>query len=95
MFTDIDRVPRQPLNWAALWETVLPNLLWALLALLALLLMLALLRDVRGRRLSLLAKCLLASLMAHLLLLLLFNVWEVTATLAREFRRGGRIRNRA
>ncbi len=91
VFTEVDRVQRPPIDWAGLWRQIGPNLLWALLALLLLLLFLALLRDVRGRRLSLLAKCLLASLMAHLLLMLLFNVWEVTASLAREFRRSGRI----
>jgi len=92
VFSEIEHMQRPPINWAALWRVVGPNLLWALLAFLLLLLLLALMRDLRGRRLSLLAKCLLASLMAHLLLMLLFNVWEVTATLAREFRHGGRIR---
>ena len=65
VFSQVEHMQRAPINWVALWRTILPNLLWALLALLLLLLMLALLRDVRGRRLSLLAKCLLASLMAH------------------------------
>ncbi len=92
VFPEIERTRRPAIDWAALWSRLGPNLLWALLALLLLLALLALLRDARGRRLSLLAKCLLASLMAHLLLMLLFNVWEVTASLAGEFRRRGPIR---
>lgn len=83
---------RTPIDWAAIWSAAGPNLIWALLALLMLLALLALLRDVRGRRLSLLAKCLLGSVTAHILLLLLFNVWEVTATLAEQFQRGSPIR---
>ena len=91
VFSDAERIERAAVNWAAVWSAVWPHLLWALLALLFLLGLWWLLRDARGRRLSLLAKCLLASLMAHLLLLLFFNVWEVTASLAREFHRRGRI----
>ena len=91
VFAEAEHAERPPINWAALWHQILPNLLWALLALLLLLALWALLRDARSRRLSLLAKCLLASFIAHLLLMLLFNIWEVTSTLAHEFRRRGRI----
>ena len=91
VFAEAEHVERRPINWAALWSAIGPNLLWALLTLLLLLAFLALLGDLRARRISLLAKCLLASLMAHLLLMFLFNVWEVTASLAREFRRRGHI----
>jgi hypothetical protein len=91
VFADTERVDRPPINWAAIWSQIGPNLLWALLALLLLLALWALLRDARSRRLSLLAKCLLASFIAHLLLMILFNLWEVTSTLAREFHRRGRI----
>ena len=79
------------IDWAAIWAAIGPNLLWALLALLLLLLMLSVLRDARSRKLSLLARCLLASLAAHVSLMLLFNVWEVTTSLVREFGRRGRI----
>ncbi|MGB2986695.1 MAG: carboxypeptidase regulatory-like domain-containing protein [Phycisphaerae bacterium] len=92
VFAEAEHLQRPPIDWAGLWSRIGPNLLWALLALLLLLALLALLRDARGRRLSLLAKCLMASLVAHLLLMLLFNVWEVTASLAREFQRRGAIR---
>jgi hypothetical protein len=91
VFADADQIERAIVDWAAIWNAIWPHLLWALLAALFLLALLWLLRDARGRRLSLLAKCLLASLMAHLMLLLLFNVWEVTASLAKEFQRRGRI----
>ena len=79
------------IDWAALWSEVGPNLLWALLALLLLLLLLVVFRDLQRRRLSLLARCLLASIAAHLLLMLLFNVWGVTVSLARELKGRGRI----
>ena len=91
VFEQQERLQRPPIDWAALWRAVGPNLAWALLALLLVLALLTLMRDAQGRRLSLLAKCLMASLTAHLMLMLLFNVWEVTASLAGEFRRHGRI----
>ena len=47
-----------------------------------LLLLLAGIRDAERRKLSLLARCLLASLFLHMLLMLLFNVWGVTSKLA-------------
>ncbi len=90
VFTEVDTVARPPIDWAALWSVIGPNLLWALLALLLLLLMLALFKSAQNRKLSLLAKCLLASLAAHLLLMLLFNVWDVAASIAGEFARNGR-----
>ncbi len=89
VFTEVEQLARQPLDWAAFWRTVGPNLLWALLALLLLLCLLALFRGMQERRLSLMMKCLLASLAAHLLLMLLFNALEVAATIG-EFARGRR-----
>jgi hypothetical protein len=82
---------RTSIDWAALWSAIGPNLLLALLALLLLLLLLVLTRSLKSRKLSLLARCLLASLAAHLLLMLLFTAWKVTATLARELTGRGRI----
>ncbi len=79
------------IDWAGLWAVVGPNLLWALLALLLLLALLALLRGIRDRRLSLLARCVLASLFAHLLMLLLFSFWEVTAGIAQALQGKGAI----
>ena len=80
------------IQWAALWSAMLPNLLWALLALaLLLLLRLAFGRGLQSRKLSLLMRCLLASLALHMLLMLLLNVWEVTSAIARELGRRGPI----
>lgn len=86
-----DEALHRPIDWAALLSAVGPNLFWALLALLLLLLLLAFLRDARSRKLSLLMRCLLASLLAHLVLMMLFNFWEVTTSLAGLLRREGRI----
>jgi len=92
VFRETESESRPPIDWAALWSKVGPSLLWLLLATLLLLLLLALMRGLRERRMSLLAKCLLASLLAHLALMLLLTLWGVTAAIAGEFRRGGPIR---
>lgn len=91
VFAEIEDV-QNPIDWAAFWRQVGPNLLWCLLILLLLALLPLLLRDLRWRKLGLLAKCLLASVMAHLLLLLLLNAWEVTASFTRLARGGGKHR---
>ncbi len=90
VFTETE-VQRASIDWGGLWRQILPNLLWALLALLLLLAMLALLRGARGRKLSLLVRCLLASLLAHLVLMLILSFWGVTAAIADAVGRGGRI----
>jgi len=62
------------------WGALLPLLLWALLALLLVLLLWLLsrvLRMDRFRKLGLLAKCLVASVLAHMLLLFLMTLWGV------------------
>ncbi len=74
VFLETERTPPPPIDWAAL----LPWLLWLLLALLLLATLLALWGALREKRLGLLARCLLASLLAHLLLLLLFSFLRVT-----------------
>lgn len=73
---------RGVIDWAALWRQIAPNLMWALLALILTLLFLAMMRDFRDRRIGLMARCLLASLLAHLVLMLLFNVLKVSTTIA-------------
>ncbi|MCH7526782.1 MAG: PD40 domain-containing protein [Planctomycetes bacterium] len=90
VFSEVEET-RASINWGLLWSDIGPNLLWLLLALLLLLLLLALIQGAKDRTLSLLAKCLLASLFAHLLVMFLLNFWEVTATLADAFRRRGGI----
>lgn len=79
------------IDWAGIWRLIGPNLLMAILALLLSLLLLALLRDMKQRRLSLLARCLLTSLLVHLLLMMLLNVVEVTTSIASAFRKSDRI----
>ncbi|MBU0718313.1 MAG: hypothetical protein KJ749_08700, partial [Planctomycetes bacterium] len=91
VFSQSEVQPRS-FDWAAVWAAVAPNLLWMLLALFLLLLLLALMRGLEGRPLSLLARCLLASLAAHLMLMLLFNVWGVTTRLGDVLRKRGAIR---
>jgi hypothetical protein len=92
VFLDTESEARPPIDWAALWRQVLPNLLWALLALLLLLLLWALVGSFRDGKLSLLARCLLASLMLHLLLMTALNFWKVTASVVSAFRERGEIR---
>ncbi len=92
VFLDIEQEARPPIDWAGLWSAILPNLIWALLALLLLLLLWALIGSMRDGKLSLLARCLIASLMLHLLLLMMMNFWKVTASVVSAFRERGEIR---
>lgn len=91
VFAETESHDGQPIDWAGLWAVFGPNLLWALLALLLLLALLWLYRGMQQRKMSLLARCLLASMAAHLLLLLLLNAWEVAAGIAGHINRPGRI----
>lgn len=86
------QVHRAAIDWGAIWSAVGPSLLWSLFALLILLCMLALLRAARDRRLSLIVRCLLGSVALHLLLVLAFTVWQVSAGLAGIGSRRGDIR---
>lgn len=90
VFADEDRVAATPIDWAGLLRAIGPSLLWLLLALLLTLLLLALLRDMRDKRLSLLARCLLMSLLAHALLLLALSFWRVGNALLGVIRESGR-----
>lgn len=87
VFLDSERVARPGFDWAALLRAIWPQLLWLLLALLLLLLLLGLWRDMKKRRLSLLARCLLASVMLHLLALMLSSLWKVGSAVM-SFTRG-------
>lgn len=91
VFRDDELLARPAIDWAALLRAVLPNLLWALLALLLLLVLWALIGDIRKKRLALLTRCLLASLLAHMLLMLLFNSWRVTTRVMEFLRQPGEI----
>lgn len=83
---------RGTIDWAGLLQQIAPNLLWALLALILTLLFLAMMRDFRDRKIGLMARCLLASLLAHLVMMLLFNVLKVSTEIASAI--GGRDRIR-
>jgi hypothetical protein len=79
----------RPIDWAGLWSAAAPWLL-ALLLLAALLLLLRLSRNVlRSTRLSTLAKCLIGSVFAHILLLLLLSLWGVTNSIGELFHKPG------
>jgi hypothetical protein len=88
VFTETERV-----DAGIDWDALLGPLLWLSLLLLLLLLALLLARqakdDARWRRLSLLARCLLASLLAHALLLYLLAFWQVAASIGEALRSPG------
>ena len=86
VFLETEVAARPGPDWAALARTLLPNLLWALLALLLLVLFITLLRDARRRRLSLMTRCLLGSLAVHALLMFALSSWRVTAAVAQVVR---------
>lgn len=84
----------RPLNldWAAILRALRANLWWLLAGLLALLLLLLGGKALRDPRLSLLTRCLLASLMLHFLIMLATSFWQVTVGILGEMRRPGSIR---
>ena len=88
VFTEVEIHRASAIDWAAFWSFVGPSLLWLLLTLLLVALALFLMGNLRHRKLSLLARCLLASLFAHLILLFLFSLWGVTAGIADALRKG-------
>lgn len=69
-------------NLAAWWSLIGWNLLWLLLALLLALPLLRAMKAAKAKQIPLFIRCLLASLFAHLLLVMLFQVWQVTTRLA-------------
>ena len=77
------------MNWAAFWEEIFPNVLWLLLSLLLMLLLFYLLRGEAYRKLSLLVRCLLVSMLLHMLLVVLMSFWNVSAAIAQAMRRNG------
>lgn len=89
VFSDEERVAAAPLNVVGLLKAIGPSLLWLLLALLLTLLLLVLMRDLRNRRLTLLARCLFASALTHALLLLAFTFWRVGNAIVGAIREGG------
>ncbi|MCZ6654627.1 MAG: hypothetical protein O7D91_16565, partial [Planctomycetota bacterium] len=88
VFADYE-VRTASMNWAAFWEEIFPNVLWLLLSLLLMLLLFYLLRGEAYRKLSLLVRCLLVSMLLHMLLLVLMSFWNVSAAIAQAMRRNG------
>ncbi|MBL8877479.1 MAG: PD40 domain-containing protein [Phycisphaerales bacterium] len=85
-------VEREPIDWAGLWAATWPLLVWMLLGLLSALLLWQLIRDIRAGKLSLLARCLLASLLLHCLLMFGLGYWRVKAALGEYAGRGGSVK---
>ncbi len=89
-------VETMPIDWASMLGTALVWLLWLLLLLLLVLLLVRLLRRVelreRYRRLSLLARCLLVSMLVHLLLLAAVGAWRLGTALGDAMDRSGAAR---
>lgn len=81
-------VEHQPTDWEALWAVTWPVLIWLLLGILTLLLLRQLIKDIRAGKLSLLARCLIASLLLHCLLLMALGYWKVQAAIGEYI--GGR-----
>ncbi|MCB9849700.1 MAG: PD40 domain-containing protein [Phycisphaerales bacterium] len=91
VFRDAETL-RAGFDWDGMWAVLLPSMLLLLLLLLLLLMMRAFLDSTWRGRLSLLMRCLLASLLAHLLLLALFMFWQVTTSFSGLFNRPGGVR---
>ena len=80
-------VVRAAIDWERLW----PMLAWLILGLLAVWLLIQLIRYAasdRGQKLSLIARCLLASVAMHLLLMVLFTFWGVGSSLSQWMKEG-------
>lgn len=87
VFTETDPFAAR-IDWAGWWSDLWPLLLLTLIALLLVLALLNFMRRAQYRRLSLLAKCLLTSLLVHLLIMMLLTVWGVTSTIAERMKDG-------
>ncbi len=83
---------RASIDWSSLWAVLWPALLTLLLAVLLVALLVAMMRRVEYRRLSLLAKCMLASLLTHALLLVTMAFWTVSLSLSEWTRPGEGVR---
>ncbi len=82
----VDRAEAR-LSLIDLWNALWPLLLWLLLTLLLLFLMLKLRKHRVYHKLSVLARCLLASLLIHALILMLLTFWQVSNSLGEYLRK--------
>ncbi len=88
-------IERQMLAAEIDWTAILPWLWWLLVLLLLAILLWLLSRlhsSERYRKLSLLAKCLILSLLAHALILLCLGLWQVGGAIEGMMRRSGGVR---
>jgi hypothetical protein len=69
------------IDWRELWNALWPSLLWLLLGLVGLLALLRYFQQAQFKRLSLIARCLLVSLLVHLVVMMLMTAWSVTTTI--------------
>lgn len=74
---------------AGLWASVWPWLLWLLLVAMLVGAFWLLQQVVRNRKLSILARCLIGSAIAHMILLFLLSLWGVTSTLGELLKKPG------
>jgi hypothetical protein len=90
--------PADPSVWASqllsFWHQAAPWLLWFLLSLLTILLIILLYRLQRNRHLNLITRCLVGSLLVHLIVLFLLSLWGVTTSLGELFKEPGGTRVR-
>ncbi len=80
---------RADLAWGTLWTDLWPYLLWLLGAIALLAILAGLLHRLEYRKLTLLARCLMVSLLIHMLLMVGFAFWGVSSVLS-EWTRPGR-----
>lgn len=81
--------PRRAINWAGLWASVWRSLMWLLLSLLLFLALLRLIKEAGERKMGILTKCLLASLMVHMAIMFLLNLWGVAGSVGQALSSGG------
>ena len=83
VFRETDRAS---IDWREIWAILLPLLLWLLLGLFIFFILAKLYQNTKFNALSLLAKCLLTSLLIHLLILLGLTVWTVSSSFSEYMR---------
>ena len=80
---------RSELAWGTMWTDLWPYLLWLLVGIALLGILAGLLHRLEYRKLTLLARCMMASLVIHLLVMVAFGFWGVSSVLS-EWTRPGR-----
>ncbi|MCZ6834243.1 MAG: hypothetical protein O7G85_00570, partial [Planctomycetota bacterium] len=83
---------RATIDWAALIALLLPYLIWLLLMLSTMGVLAAVIRRLEYNRMGLLTRCLMGSLIAHLVLLALLTLWGVSTSLSEAISPGSSTR---